>query len=139
MSNGVPWVTLFEQRLREGTGLEIGPTEPLVESIENHKQAFPRFSGPTFHLFLQPGPRPQRLTAAEKSECELVFGSIVPIQSHFRHTRVRNDGIDPHRTNTVAGKELVSGLIYALTRAGRTRGDWFSMFGSRCFHTREVY
>src|SRR6266850_1886642 len=85
MPNGVPQVTLFEQRFHERTTFEIGPAEPLVECIEHRKQASPGGSGPAFHLFLQPSPRPQFLTTAEESKRELVFGRIVPIQRHFRH------------------------------------------------------
>src|SRR5882762_8095372 len=132
LSNRVPSLAVLEQRFDKRAGLEIGPTEPFVEDIENSKQPLGRCVGAVFHLLLQPGARPQLLAAAQEGEGEVLLGGIVAIQRHLRHARARADGIDSYCTDTVPGKELVRGPVDALSCAGRAGGG---LDGTTSVHT----
>src|SRR5712691_9306280 len=61
ISNRVPSVAVFEQHFDKRAALEIGPTEPLVEDIEDGKQPLARRSSLALYFSLQPAPRPQLL------------------------------------------------------------------------------
>src|SRR6267378_7324325 len=137
LSNRVPLLVVLEQHFDERAALEIGSTEPLVEDIENSEQALGRCARAAFHLLLQPGPRPQLLATAEKGKDEVILGRIVAVQGHLRHARARADGVDSHCTDTVPGKELVRGLVDALSRASRARGGVVGTMGVHC-HLKSV-
>src|SRR6266480_2234290 len=139
ISNGVPRRVVLEQHFGKRAALEIGSTEPLVEDIEDREQLLARGPTPPLRFALQPRARPQLLTAAKEREREVVLRRIVSIQRHLCHAGVRNDGIDSHRPDAVAGKQLIGGSIDAPSRADRARSGSAMACREACAHVSSLH
>lgn len=115
-------IALLEQALDEEAALVVVAPEPLVEDIEDRKQALPARAPAMLDLLLEPSAAPDLFATLESREHELLLRGEVPVERHLRDPGFGDDPVDSHRLNAVTGEEIVRGAENPLPRGAHGPG-----------------